>query len=65
MKLRNRFVLLLDLLLIILSVLGLRTMTNGYETDKRMARIVSVYPLCEAIRWSFPLILERSATSEA
>jgi hypothetical protein len=44
---------------------GWQIVTSGCETDKRMARIISVYPLCEAIRWSFPLILERSAISEA
>jgi hypothetical protein len=35
---RNRFVLLLDLFLIILSVLGWRTVTNGCEADKRITR---------------------------
>jgi hypothetical protein len=38
MKLRNRFVLLFDILLIILSVLGWRTVTSGCETDKRITR---------------------------
>ena len=55
MKVRNRFVLLLDLFLIILSVLGWIIVTSGCETDKRIVRLVSVYPLCEAICWSFPL----------
>jgi hypothetical protein len=35
---RNRFVLLFDLLLIILSVLGWRTVTNGCDADKRITR---------------------------